>query len=78
VQSSPSKERIQKYVDALKSEVRKLEACLQGSGTPEQLNTASKAVVLCAALTNETTSRCVYERAGSFEDQVPENIDSTN
>ncbi len=64
---SPSKERIQKYVDSLKSGVRELEACLHDGGTDEQLSSTSKTVVLCTALIDEAISRYFHHKSVSCE-----------
>ena len=54
-----SKQQIAVYVQALKCHIENLEAYLQDGKAPEELNSASKAVVLSTALLDEMIERFV-------------------
>ena len=75
MKSPPSKERIQSYVESLKSQIQTLEASLQDGGTPEELAGASKTVILYATLMDEMISRPICKNL-SFSRQVPDNSDA--
>ena len=72
MKSPPSKERIQSYVESLKSQIQTLEASLQDGGTPEELAGASKTIILCATLIDEMITRPICEKP-ALNGQVPDN-----
>ena len=62
-----SDKQILAYMESLKSQVQRLEACVQNGQNPQELDAASKAAVLAAAVLDEAVERFTGKKRSTLQ-----------